>query len=183
MAGEKTDGEAVGVARGTESPITVEITPRLIGLSMGAGLVGMVVMAPLLVGVPLALGIFRAEPLVEFANIGSFFGLSPSVVGPVFGYDPSLVVGALIFALGGILFLPVQFLVVASYLPPESPRFARGGTLALLWWGGFLFAFWPGGSLTTGVFFVLFSGTAHLLYGLTLGYLVDHFAEIPQHEV
>jgi len=183
MSGEPSDAEAVAVDEREHPAAEIEITPRLIGLSMGAGLVGLLVMAPILAGVPAALGVFRVEPLVEFANIGSLFGLRPELIGPILGFNPDVVVGAILFGAGGVLFLPVQFLVVGSFLPPDSPRFARGGSFAMLWWSGFLFAFWPGGTaLAMGVFFVV-SLAAHLAYGMTLGYLIDRFAEIPQHEV
>lgn len=161
----------------------IEITPRLILLSMVTGLVGLVLMVPLLVGVPVALGVFRPEPLAEFANIGSFFGLQADLLGPIFGYDPTIVLGALLYVLGGVLFLPVQFLVVGGFLPPESPRYARGATFAMLWWGGFLAAFWPGGSIVTIGLFLVVSIVSHLIYGFSLGYLLDRWAEIPQHRV
>lgn len=167
-----------------ESPeAEIAITPRLILLSMLAGLIGVILMTPLLVGVPVALGVFRPEPLAEFANIGSFFGIQEGLLGPIFGYGPSIVLGALLYVFGGVLFLPVQFLVVGGFLPPESPRFARGGTFAMLWWGGFLAAFWPGGSIVTISLFLLVSIVSHLIYGLSLGYLLDRWAEIPQHKV
>jgi MFS family permease len=179
MASETPEAEQTGSHPST----TTELTPRLVGLSMGAGLVGTVVMVPTLVVVPVLLDVFQAKPLVEFANIGGFFGLTPAVLGPVMGYDPSLVIGAGMFALGGILFLPVQFLVVAAFLPPESPRALRGGTLAIIWWFGFVFAFWPGGGAAVVVPFVVLSIVSHLLYGLSLGYMIDRFGEIPQHRV
>jgi hypothetical protein len=184
MSNENPDAASAGVERPAESEPAPAITLQLLGKSMVSGLAGMAVMTPVLLGLPVLLGVFRAEPLREFASIGSFFGLTPSLVGPVFGYDPTLVIGALIFALGGILFLPVQFIVVATFLPPESPRLARGATLALLWWGGFVFAFWPGGGLMTISLFIVLSFLAHLLYGLTLGTLVDRWAGgIPEHDV
>ena len=174
---ETVHGERVGAAA------TVSITAALLGRAMAAGLVGLVLMSPLLLGVPVVLGVFEAEPILEFATIGSFFGLRPDVIGPVLGLDPRLLLGGILFAIGGILFLPVQFVVVGAFLPPESPRFARGATFALLWWTGFLFAFWPGGGLTTVVVFLLVSVLAHLIYGFSLGYLIDRWTEIPQHEV
>jgi hypothetical protein len=183
MASETQDAESVPPEQASDSALTTDITLRLVGLSMVCGLIGMVVMLPLLAGVPVALGIFQAEPLIEFANIATFFGITPDLIGSVLGYDPRLVLGGLIFVFGGILFLPVQFLVVASFLPPETPRFVRGGTFAILWWFGFVFAFWPSGAVITIAAFVLLSFAAHLLYGLTMGYLITRWAAIPQHAV
>jgi hypothetical protein len=51
------------------------------------------------------------------------------------------------------------------------------------YWFGFLFAFWPGGGAVTVGIFVVVSLASHWIYGLSLGYLLDRWAEIPQHEV
>lgn len=182
MSSESPETDAVPTEE-IEIAAAVEITARLVGSAMVAGLVGVVVMSPLLLGVPLALGVFKAGPIVEFATIGSFFGLQSELIGPLLGLNPNLVLGGLLFVLGGVIFLPVQFLVVGAFLPPERPRFARGGTYALLWWFGFLFAFWPSGGLLTVAVFLLVSVVSHLIYGVTLGYLIDRWGEIPQHEV
>jgi hypothetical protein len=183
MSSENPDAETIAMDE-VEGPATENtLTLRSIALAIVSGQVGLIVMAPTLVGIPVVLDVFRAEPLVEFANIGSFFGITPSLVGPVLGFDPNLVVGGLIFALGGILFLPVQFLVVATFLPPESPRYARGGSFAMLWWGGFVFAFWPAGTIAINALFVVLSALSHILYGLTLGYLIHRLDGIPQHSV
>ncbi len=158
--------EEMGVA--AEIPITL----RLIGTAMLSGLVGMVLMIPVLVGLPVALDLFQTEPIVRFASFASFLG-----------FEPSLAVGVALFVLGGTLFLPVQFLVVGAFLPPESPRYARGASFGLIYWIGFLMAFWPpGGTLAVGLFVVV-SFLYHLFYGLALGYLIDRWAEIPQHGV
>jgi hypothetical protein len=155
--------EEVGIA--AEIPITL----RLIGTAMISGLVGMVLMVPVLVGIPVALDLFQTEPIVRFA---SFLGM-----------EPSLAVGVALFVLGGTLFLPVQFLVVGAFLPPASPRYARGVSFGVIYWIGFLMAFWPGGGLLAVSLFVVTSLLYHVFYGVTLGYLIDRWAEIPQHEV
>jgi len=163
--GSVSTGEA---ARRAEVPITL----RLIGIAMVSGFVGMVGLLPLLVGIPALLDLFSTEPIVEFASFGSFLGL-----------EPSLVVGVAMFVMGGTLFLPVQFLVVGAYLPPEEPRYARGVTYALIYWIAFVMVFLPNaGTLAAGVF-LLVSLLYHAFYGLTLGYLIDRWAEIPQHAV
>jgi hypothetical protein len=147
----------------------VPITLRLIGTAMLSGLIGMVLMLPVLVGVPVALDLFQTEPIVRFA---SFLGM-----------EPSLEVGIALFVLGGTLFLPVQFLVVGAFLPPASPRYARGVSFGVIYWIGFLMAFWPGGGTLAVALFVMVSFLYHVFYGFTLGYLIDRWAEIPQHEV
>ena len=162
LAGEELDGSAA------QLPIPV----RLVGTAMLGGVVGMVLMLPLLVGAPVALGLFRTEPIVAFSSIGSFFGL-----------QPSLELGIVIFVLGGSTLLPVQFLVIGGFLPPASPRYLRGASFMTAYWFGFLFAFWPGGGAVTVGIFVVVSLVSHWIYGLSLGYLLDRWAEIPQHEV
>ncbi len=182
MSSETSDGETVH-GEHVDVASTVEISGSVLLKAMVGGLVGLVVMSPLVLGIPVALGVFEPDPLLEFATIGSFFGLQGELIGPLLGLEPNLVLGAVLFAAGGAIFLPIQFVVVAAFLPPESPRYARGATFALLWWLGFLFAFWPGGGAVTAGVFLLVSVVSHLIYGLSLGYVVDRWAQIPQHEV
>ncbi len=152
----------------------VLISVRLVLAAMVSGLVGMVLMMPLLVGVPVLFGVFRTEPIAQFADFGgAFFGPGP----------PLLLVGVALFVVGGMTVLPLMFLVVGAFLPPERPRFARGMTFATIVWSGFLLGFWPGEGLVAVSLFVVVSLVAHWVYGATLGYLLDHFAEIPQHDV
>ena len=162
LTGDEVEGEAA------ELPITI----RLVGTAMLGGVVGMVLMLPLLVGAPVALGLFRTAPIVEFSSVVAFFGV-----------QPSLTLGIVIFVLGGSTLLPIQFLVVGAFLPPESPRYLRGVSFMAAYWFGFLFAFWPGGGLLTVAIFVVVSLVSHGIYGVSLGYLLDRWAEIPQHEV
>jgi len=172
MSGEATENETLGAEERRGGAKELPITIRLIGTAMLGGVVGMVLMLPLLVGAPLALGLFRTEPIVAFSSVMSFFGL-----------QPSLTVGIVIFVLGGSTLLPVQFLVVGAFLPPESPRYLRGASFTTAYWFGFLFAFWPGGGALTSGIFVVVSLVSHWIYGLSLGYLLDRWAEIPRHDV
>jgi len=183
MSGETPESDPIPEQE-VETPVAaVAITPRRILWAMVSGAVGTVLMSPLLVGIPIALGLFQVEPLVRFASVGAFFGLQPSIIGPVLGVSPNLLIGVVLFVLGGVLFLPVQFLIVGAFLPPESPRYLRGVVFMSLWWVGFLTAFWPdGGLLTLGVFLAV-SLLGHWVYGVTVGYLLDRFGGIPQHEV
>lgn len=150
----------------------VPITLGLIGKAMLCGFVGMVAYLPVLVGIPLVLDLFSTEPIVRFSSFFAFFGL-----------EQSFALGIALYVLGGTLFLPVQFLVVGAYLPPEEPRFARGVTYALIYWTGFLLVFWPGGTFLANALFVITSLLYHILYGGTLGYLIDRWEQIPQHAV
>ncbi|MFC4359770.1 DUF6789 family protein [Halobium salinum] len=150
----------------------IPITLRVVAVTMGGGLLGMVLMLPLLVGVPLALDLFRTEPIVEFSNFGLFIGI-----------EPSIALGIALFIVGGTTVLPLVFLVLGAFLPPEEPRYVRGATYATIFWGGFLFAFWPGGSLLTLALFVVVSLVSHWVYGVTLGYVLHRTIGIPQHDV
>ncbi|MEF8840620.1 MAG: DUF6789 family protein [Haloarculaceae archaeon] len=172
MSGEVTENESLTGEELEGSAAQLPITIRLVGTAMLGGVVGIVLMLPLLVGAPLALGLFRTGPIVEFSSIVSFFGL-----------QPSLALGVAMFVLGGSTLLPVQLLVIGGFLPPESPRYLRGASFATAYWFGFLFAFWPGGGAVTVGIFVVVSLVSHWIYGLSLGYLLDRWAEIPQHDV
>ncbi|MDL5363783.1 DUF6789 family protein [Halalkalicoccus sp. NIPERK01] len=164
------------------SPITAEepaldemgilITLRVVAVAMAGGLVGMVLMLPLLAGVPLALDLFQTESIVEFSSFGLYIGL-----------EPSLTTGIVLFLLGGTTVLPLLFLVAGAFLPPEEPRYLRGATYATIFWIGFLFAFWPGGSVLTEALFVVISLVSHWIYGTTLGYVLHSAIGVPQHNV
>lgn len=162
-----------GFADETEIDVPeVPLTVKVILTAMVGGLAGMVLMVPLLVGVPAAFDLFRTDPVVGFSTILSYVGLEPSLVG-----------GVALFVVGGTMFLPLLFLVVGAFLPPLNPRPVRGVTYATIFWVGFVMAFWPGGSaLTIGVF-LLVSLLAHWVYGATLAFAVDRTTGIPQHDV
>ena len=172
MSGETAETESLAGDELEGGTAQLPITIRLVGTAMLGGVVGMVLMLPLLVGAPVALGLFRTAPIVDFASVGSFFGL-----------QPSLGLGIFMFVLGGSTLLPVQFLVIGGFLPPESPRYVRGASFMTAYWFGFVFAFWPGGGAITVGIFVVVSLVSHWIYGLSLGYLVDRWAEVPQHRV
>lgn len=166
----------------TEPPATVDeelvdsfeipITGGVVLAAMGGGLLGTVAMLPVLVGIPELLGLFRTEPVTRFAGFAEFFGLEPTVT-----------LGVVLFLLGGTVVLPLTFLVVGAFLPPESPRHFRGMTFATAFWAGFVPGFWPAAGLVTNAAFLVFSLVGHLVYGFTLGYVLTHTTGIPQHEV
>jgi len=183
MASETPESEPIATEE-LSAAESAQIRPRLMLQAMGSGAVALVVMLPFIVGIPIALGIFETEPIANFATLASLFGLLDlSALGTPLGLDPAVVLGGLLFAFGGIVFLPVQFLIVATFLPPSTPRY-RGLTFAMLWWVGFLAAFLPtgDGAVTVGLF-VAVSAIAHLAYGFTLATLLDRYAVIPEHLV
>lgn len=163
--------EAIGVedpAIDGEIPITV----RVVLAGMGSGLVGMVLMLPVLVGVPAVFGLFRTEPIAQFAPFLAQVG-----------FERSLALGVSLFVVGGTTVLPLMFVVVADFLPPERPAYAKGVTFATIFWTGFLLAFWPGGSALTVLVFLVVSLAAHWIYGAALGGVLARTTGIPQHEV
>lgn len=172
MSGETRDSETVPVDETDFGPVEVLITGQVVIKAMAGGLAGTVLMLPVLVGVPGLLGFFQTQPITEFAGFAGFFGI-----------EPTLPLGIALFGVGGTIVLPLMFVVVGSFLPPENPRFLRGATLATFAWFGFLPAFWPDGNPITVGLFVVFSLLAHWIYGVTLGYVLDRTTGIPQHEV
>lgn len=150
----------------------VPITPRAVSVAMGGGLLGTLLMLPFLVGVPMALGVFRPEPIVEFSTAVAFLGLERSVTS-----------GIVIFLIGGTTVLPLLFLIAGPFLPPEEPRYVRGASFGTVFWVGFLLAFWPGGGALTIAVFLVTSLVSHWVYGTTLAYVLHSTSGIPQHDV
>lgn len=169
MADSTSEAAAVHRARREEySPITL----RVIGTAMVGGLAGMVLMLPVLVGVPLAFSLFRTEPIAQFAPFLDHLG-----------FEPSLALGVTLFIIGGATILPLMFVVVGAFLPPEEPRYLRGVTYATIFWTGFILAFWPGGNGATITVFLVVSLLAHWIYGAVLGQVLHRTVGIPQHDV
>jgi hypothetical protein len=150
----------------------IPISIKVIGAAMIGGLAGMLLMVPVLVGVPIVFGLFRTEPIANFAEFLSFVG-----------FEQSLMLGAALFVATGATVLPLTFVVVGGFLPPKNPRYLRGVTFATLFWTGFVPAFWPDGSLAVVAVFLLVSLVAHWVYGFVLGRVLDATTGIPQHEV
>lgn len=148
-----------------EQPITL----RAIASTMLGGLVGVVVMAPLAVGVPVWLDLFTLDaPNVGLAIPGLPGGATLSIA---------------LFVLGGTLVLPLFFITTATYLPPLRPAYARGVTIATIFWPGFVIVFWPAADTPATAVFLVVSLVSHWLYGLTLGLVVQQLTGIPEHEV
>jgi hypothetical protein len=172
MSGEASEPESVVADETVVGTLEIPITVRVVLTAMAGGLAGTVVMLPVLVGIPEVLGTFRTEPITRFAGFAEFFGL-----------EPTLTLGLFLFGVGGTVMLPLVFLVVGAFLPPEEPRALKGASFATCFWFGFVPAFWPdGGALTVGVYLVV-SLLAHWVYGLTLGSVLHRGTGIPQHDV
>ncbi|WP_416839828.1 DUF6789 family protein [Haloferax sp. DFSO52] len=169
---QETPSSTSSVEQSVGETIDPAITGRVILTAMAGGLLGTVLMLPILVGIPELLGLFVTEPITRFAGIALFFG-----------FEPSVPLGIVLFGIGGVLVLPITFVVVGAFLPPENPGYLRGVSFATLYWVGFVPAFWPDGNVAIIASFIVFSLVAHWVYGLALGYILDSRVGIPQHEV
>lgn len=156
----------------TSEALETVIRGRVVMMALAGGLAGIVLMLPIIVGIPRLFGLFSTEPITEFAGIAASFGI-----------EPTLGLGIGLFIFGGTVALPLSFLVTGSFLPPEKPRFVRGATFAMFFWVGFVPAFWPDGDALTVAVFLVVSLVGHWVYGLTLGFILDRTTGIPQHEV
>ncbi|WP_224332789.1 DUF6789 family protein [Haloprofundus halobius] len=170
--GGVSESESTTVDEAVVGEAAIPITIRVVVVAMAGGLLGTVLMLPVLVGVPAVFGLFETEPVTRFAGLAGFFGV-----------EPTLTLGIVLFGLGGTVVLPLVFLVVGAFLPPERPRAVRGASLATIFWFGFVPAFWPSGGAVTVVLYLLFSLLAHWVYGVTLGSVLDRTIGIPQHDV
>jgi hypothetical protein len=143
------------------------ITRRVVVASFVGGIAGLLLMTPVIVGVPILLGVFEVDPLLSAV--------------PLLETPP--LVGVLVFVLGGAVVLPLFFVVTATFLPPRDPRWARGVTMSTLFWVAFLYLFWPGGGALTDAVFLVVTLLGHWVYGLALGVLTHALTGIPEHEV
>jgi hypothetical protein len=158
---------------GTETPSLGEtettLTLRIVGSAFVGGLAGIVVMSPVIAGIPILLGVFDLTPLARFAEL---------VIA-----DANAVLGVAFFLTGGVVVLPLFFLVTASFLPPQEPKYLRGVTISSFFWVSFVYIFWPaGGAFVNGVYVVL-SLIAHWLYGAILGAVMQRLTGVPEHRV
>jgi len=149
----------------SEGPLTL----RAIGSAVLGGIAGLVVMAPVIAGIPMLLGVFQIEPLAQFSDL--LIARADTTLGLAF------------FVAGGAFMLPLFFVVTATFLPPREPAYLRGATIAMLFWVSFVFIFWPGASLYVDTVFVVTTFAAHLRYGTVLGYVMMRLTGIPHHQV
>jgi hypothetical protein len=159
--GESTTSDGVEV----QEPLTM----RVVASGIVGGTAGVIAVSPILAGVPLLLGVFQLDPLEAFAQL---------VIA-----DANAVLGIAFFVVGGAIVLPLFFIVTATFLPPQKPRYLRGSTIAALFWTTFVVLFWPGGGLYVTAIFVVVTLVAHLLYGAILGLTMERLGGIPEHRV
>ena len=149
----------------TEEPLTL----RAVASAFAGGLAGLAVMSPVIVGIPMLLGIFQIDPLARFADL---------VIA-----DADAVLGLAFFVAGGVVVLPLFFVVTASFLPPREPKYLRGATISSFFWVSFVYIFWPaGGAFVNGVYVVV-TLVSHWLYGAVLGLVMERLTGIPEHRV
>jgi hypothetical protein len=164
-----SSGTAVSIEEEPLEEVEEPLSVRAVLSGMLGGVAGLVGMAPIVAGIPLALGIFREEPLANFASL---------VVAQA---DPTI--GAVIFVVGGAFVLPLFFVVTASFLPPRSPEWARGITMGLIFSTSFVYVFWPNDTAAVNAIFVAVALLAHVVYGGLLGLVMERLTGIPEHEV
>lgn len=148
-----------------ERPITL----RVISSGFLGGLAGLIAMVPVVAGLPILLGVFELDAPVGFARL--------------IGAEPSATLGLAFFSLGAVIVLPLFFVVTGTYLPPVEPRYLRGVPMSLVFWPGFVIAFWPAGDALTNGSFVGISLLGHLVYGLVLGVVLHSLTGIPEHDI
>lgn len=170
MSGVPTERRADESETGQGPAARLDVTPRVVLAAFAGGAAGLAAMAPVLLGLPALLGLFQEEPLVDVAELGR-----------VVGVEPSLALGVVVFAAGGVVALPLLFVVAGAFLPPRSPRAARGAVFATVMWTGFVLAYWPGPQ--SGVLFIALSLAAHWVYGYVLGSVMERLAHVPEHPV
>jgi len=148
-----------------EEPLTL----RVVAGAFVGGVAGLVVMAPVIAGIPMLLGIFQVDPLARFADL---------VIA-----EADALLGLAFFVAGGIVVLPLFFVVTASFLPPREPKYLRGATISSFFWVSFVYIFWPDSSLFVNGVFVVVTLVSHWLYGAVLGATMERLTGIPEHRV
>lgn len=156
----------------SESNGSSDLTPRKVAIAGGAGFVGILAMLPFFA----AAFAFGALTPVAFASLSELVGISTS--------SPwALPVGVLIFVGAGVTMLPLLFVSLAGFLPPEGSLGLRGVSFAAIVWTGFYFAFEIDQSGLTFWVFVVTTLLAHFAYGYVLGSLFGRFARVPSYNV
>ncbi|MFB6268685.1 MAG: DUF6789 family protein, partial [Halobacterium sp.] len=145
------------------------LTPRAVMSGVAGGVAGLVVMVPVIVGIPVLLGVFQMGPLERFADL---------VIA-----DANGTLGMAFFVAGGAVVLPLFFVVTATFLPPREPKYARGATISALFWVAFVYIFWPAASMYVNSVFLVVTLVAHAMYGLVLGGVMQRLTGIPEHQV
>ncbi|WP_123536731.1 DUF6789 family protein [Halosimplex salinum] len=124
------------------------------GFAAAGGVVGLVLMAPVLV-VAVVIGLL--DP-AAFAELSELVGL-----------DASLAVGVGLFVVGGVLTWPLLYGAMSGFLPGRY-EFVTGIWFASIAAPGFAVAFYTGQSDLALVGYLVFTVVAHWAYGFGLGF-------------
>ncbi|QLG26832.1 hypothetical protein HUG10_04430 [Halorarum halophilum] len=148
------------------------ITPRKLVIAGGAGFVGILAMLPFFA----VAYTFGALTPVAFASLSELVGISTT--------SPwAFPVGVILFVGAGMTMLPILFVSLAGFLPPERSLGLRGVAFATIVWTGFFFAFEIDQSGVTFWVFVVTTLLAHFAYGYVLGSLFGRYARVPSYDV
>mgnify|MGYP000524835720 CR=1 FL=1 len=123
-------------------------------LAAASGLVGLVLMAPVLVTAA-AVGVLD---VAAFGELAELVGLAASPT-----------VGAALFVVGGVLTWPLLYVALSGFLPGQF-RFVSGIWFASIAAPGFVVAFYTGQSGLVLAGYLVFSVVAHWAYGFGLGF-------------
>lgn len=116
-----------------------------------------------------SLGAFDFDAFAILADLTGLRALTPS--------NPVLI-GYLLFLVGGMVTWPLLFASAGSYLPGEKYA-TKGLSFGFVMWTGFAPAFhgpWAEGSLAL---YVIITFGAHLAYGFSLGSVFDYLSSRP----
>lgn len=156
----------------SESDGSRDLTARKLAIAGGAGFVGILAMLPFFAAA-YALG---ALTPVAFASLSELLGVPTT--------SPwAFPLGALLFVVIGMTILPILFVSLAGFLPPERSLGLRGVAFATIVWTGFFFAFEIDQSGGTFWAFVGTTLLAHFAYGYVLGSLFGRYAKVPTYDV
>ena len=125
---------------------------------------------------------FVAAFLLGATPPASFVGLA-ELLGVPATSPWALPVGIALFVVNRTVTLPLLFVALAEFLPPERDLGLRGVSFVAVVWTGFLVAFSTGQTGWTLALYAALSLAAHVTYGYTLGALYDRFADAPRYDV
>jgi hypothetical protein len=156
----ETDVDAVGAEYDSDS-MTGIIFDGVIGAISGA--VGTAVMTVVLL-VGGSLGGFEIGSLSMVSDLIGLDAIAP-------GY--SVLIGYLLFVIGGMVTWPLLFASIGRYLPGDT--WARQGAFfGFILWTGFVLAFYTGYSGFELAVYVVITLVGHLAYGFCLGAVFDY---------
>ena len=93
---------------------------------------------------------------------------------------PQPLAGFVTFAVGGIFFWPLVFASLEPRIPGDD-RTVKGALFAMILWTGFLVGFFRTDAGSSFALYALYTGAAHLIYGVALGGVFGRFVS-DEHE-